>query len=142
MREREREGGVYYVCACGVYLFLFMYLFIYLQILHFCINMSLPVTGHARHLIHNLLHAFSNKHRLWPNRQLHSLQGPVLTKGLCVARNLNTEVIQPRNVTADNNVAGGRKLVKQTTLFSNLVSRRGDRVDHSFPTAVPVLPAG
>jgi len=32
-----------------------------------------------------------------------------------------------------------RKLVKQTTLFGNLLSRRGDRVDHSLPTAVLVL---
>jgi len=96
----------------------------------------------CRHLIHNLLHAFSNEHRRWPNLQLHSLRGPVLTKGLCAARNLNTEVIQPRNALQTTNVAGGRKLVKQTTLFSNLLSRRGDRADHSFPTAVPVLPAG
>jgi len=55
--------------------------------------MSLPVAGHARHLIHNLLHALSNELCQWHNPQLHSLRGPVLTKGLCAARNLNTKVI-------------------------------------------------
>jgi len=39
-------------------------------------------------------------------------KAPVLTKGLCTARNLNTEVIQPRNATADNECCRGSQVRK------------------------------